>query len=36
LEKSANAVELKVSTLGGEASALGASRLIAERILNDL
>lgn len=36
LEKSANEVQLKVSTLGGEAGALGASRLIAERILNDL
>ncbi|HEY5254831.1 MAG TPA: ROK family transcriptional regulator [Acidobacteriaceae bacterium] len=36
LEKSANDVELKVSSLGGEASALGASRLIAQIILDDL
>ncbi len=36
LEKSANKVQLKVSTLGSEAGALGASRLIAEKILNDL
>jgi N-acetylglucosamine repressor len=36
LEKSANEVELKVSALGGEACALGASRLIAEKILDDL
>jgi glucokinase-like ROK family protein len=36
LEKSANEVQLKVSPLSGEAGALGASRLIAERILNDL
>ncbi len=36
LEKSANEVELKVSSLGGEACALGASRLIAEKILDDL
>lgn len=36
LEKSANEVELKVSSLGGEACALGASRLIAVKILDDL
>ncbi len=36
LERSAHEVELKVSTLGGEASALGAARLIAERIIGDL
>ena len=35
LEKSANDVELKVSPLGGEAAALGASRMIAERVLED-
>jgi predicted NBD/HSP70 family sugar kinase len=36
LEQSANEVQLKVSTLGSEACALGAARLIAERILEDL
>lgn len=36
LEKSANEVDLQVSSLGGEACALGASRLIAEKILDDL
>ena len=36
LERSANEVELQVSTLGGEASAVGAARLIAEKILEDL
>jgi len=36
LERSAQEVELKVSTLGGEASALGAASLIAERIIGDL
>jgi N-acetylglucosamine repressor len=36
LEKSANEVQLQVSPLGGEACALGASRLIAENILDDL
>jgi len=36
LERSANEVELKVSTLGGEASAMGAARLVAEKILADL
>lgn len=36
LERSAQEVELKVSTLGGEASALGAARLIAEKIVGDL
>jgi glucokinase-like ROK family protein len=33
LEKSANEVQLKVSALGSEAGALGAARLISERIL---
>jgi predicted NBD/HSP70 family sugar kinase/DNA-binding CsgD family transcriptional regulator len=36
LERSANEVELRVSALGGEASAVGAARLIAEKILDDL
>jgi len=36
LEKSAQEVQLAVSTLGSEASALGAARLIAERIVGDL
>ncbi len=36
LQKSANEVQLLVSTLGGEAGALGASRLIAQNILDDL
>lgn len=36
LEKSANEVQLKVSTLGGEAGALGASRLIANQALKAL
>jgi glucokinase-like ROK family protein len=36
LEKSANEVQLKVSPLGSEAGALGASRLIAERLLDNL
>ena len=36
LEKSANELQLQVSPLGGDAGALGASRLIAERILDDL
>lgn len=36
LEKSANEVQLQTSALGGEASALGGSRMIAERVLNDL
>jgi glucokinase-like ROK family protein len=36
LEKSANEVQLRVSELGSEAGALGASRLIAEKILVDL
>ena len=36
LEKSFNDVHLQVSSLGSEAGALGASRLIAERILEDL
>jgi predicted NBD/HSP70 family sugar kinase len=35
LEKSANDVELKASPLGGEAGAMGASRMIAERVLED-
>jgi glucokinase-like ROK family protein len=36
LEKSANEVDLQVSSLGSEACALGASRLIAGKILDDL
>jgi predicted NBD/HSP70 family sugar kinase len=36
LERSANEVELKVSSLSGEASAVGAARLIAVKILDDL
>jgi predicted NBD/HSP70 family sugar kinase len=36
LEKSAQEVQLVVSTLGRDASALGAARLIAERIIQDL
>jgi predicted NBD/HSP70 family sugar kinase len=36
LEKSANEVQLQVSALGSEAGALGASRLIAEKLLDDL
>lgn len=36
LEKLANEVQLKVSSLGGEAGALGAARLISERILEQL
>ena len=36
LEKSGNEVQLRVSTLGGEAGALGAARLIAERILEQV
>lgn len=36
LEKSANQVQLKVSPLGSEAGALGASRLVAQNILTDL
>ncbi len=36
LEKSANEVQLRVSPLGSEAGALGASRLIAENILDCL
>jgi glucokinase-like ROK family protein len=36
LEKSANELQLQVSSLGGEAGALGASRLMAEKILDDL
>jgi predicted NBD/HSP70 family sugar kinase len=36
LEKSANEVQLLVSPLESEACALGASRLIAEEVLNDL
>jgi N-acetylglucosamine repressor len=36
LEKSANEVQLVVSTLGGDASALGAARFIAEKIIEDL
>lgn len=36
LEKSANEVELKVSTLGSEAGALGAARLISQTALDRL
>jgi predicted NBD/HSP70 family sugar kinase len=36
LEKSSNDVQLRISPLGGEAGALGASRMIAVRALNDL
>ena len=36
LEKAANEVELKVSTLGREAGALGAARLISETALDRL
>jgi N-acetylglucosamine repressor len=36
LEKSANEVELKVSTLGREAGARGAARLISETVLDGL
>jgi predicted NBD/HSP70 family sugar kinase len=36
IEKSANEVELKLSPLGSEAGALGAARLIAEKVLVDL
>jgi predicted NBD/HSP70 family sugar kinase len=36
LEKSANDVRLETSPLGEEAGALGASRMIAERVLEDL
>jgi len=36
LERSANEVELKVSALGDEASALGAARLISERVIGSL
>jgi predicted NBD/HSP70 family sugar kinase len=36
LEKSFNDVRLQVSPLGSEAGALGASRLIAEKVLEDM
>jgi N-acetylglucosamine repressor len=36
LERSAQEVELRVSGLRGDASALGAARMIAEKILGDL
>lgn len=36
IENSANEVQLQVSKLGSEAGALGASRLIAEKLLNDI
>jgi predicted NBD/HSP70 family sugar kinase len=36
LEKSSNDVQLELSPLGGEAGALGASRMIATRALKDL
>ena len=36
LEKSANEAQLKISTLGSEAAALGAARLISEEVLEGL
>jgi len=36
LEKSANEVQLKISTLGSEAGALGAGRLISEIVVERL
>ena len=36
LEKSADELQLKVSTLGGEAAALGAARLVSGQVLEDL
>jgi glucokinase-like ROK family protein len=36
LEKSANEVQLKISTLGSEAGAIGAARLISEIVLQKL
>jgi glucokinase len=36
LEKSANEVQLKISTLGSEAGALGAARLISEIVVERL
>ena len=36
LEKSANEVNLRMSTLGSEAAALGAARFITQQILEDL
>lgn len=36
LEKSSNDVQLRISPLGGEAGAFGASRMIAVRALDDL
>jgi len=33
LEKSANEVQLKISTLGSEAGALGAARVVSEKVL---
>jgi predicted NBD/HSP70 family sugar kinase len=36
LEKSANDAQLRVSPLGAEAGALGASRMIADRLLGEL
>jgi glucokinase-like ROK family protein len=36
LEKSANEVKFKVSTLGSEAGALGAARLISEQVLENI
>lgn len=36
LEKSANEVQLKISTLGSEAGALGVARLVSENVLPEL
>jgi glucokinase-like ROK family protein len=36
LEKSADELQLKISSLGGEAAALGAARLVSEEILENL
>jgi len=36
LEKLASEVELRVSSLGSEAGALGAARLVSERILESV
>jgi len=36
LEKAANEMELKVSSLGSEAAALGAARLVSQKIVESL
>jgi predicted NBD/HSP70 family sugar kinase len=36
LEKAANEMELKVSSLGSEAAALGAARLVSQKIIESL